>query len=106
MWDSRDDQQHYVKRDWPVRRTLKPGSHNVLSHPLVNPKKIILPPLHIKLGIMKNFVKALKQDSKAMAFLKRKFPRVSEAKLKAGVLCSITDTYEFTELTQFLRSQS
>jgi hypothetical protein len=34
---------------------------------------------------MKNFVKALKKEGRATAFLKRKFPRVSEAKLKAGV---------------------
>ena len=85
MWDSRDDKQHYVKRDWPARDAFKQGSHNVLSHPLVNPQHIILPPLHIKLGIMKNFVKALNPNSNAVAFLKQKFPRVSEAKLKAGI---------------------
>lgn len=85
LWDSRADRQHYIKRDWPSRPALKPGLHNVLSHPLVNPKKIILPPLHIKLGIMKNFIKALKKDGAATDFLKQKFPRVSEAKLKAGI---------------------
>jgi hypothetical protein len=34
---------------------------------------------------MKNFVKALDKNGKGSAFLKRKFPRVSEAKLSAGI---------------------
>ena len=85
MWDSRADKQHYVQHKWPARSTLEPGSHNVVSHSLVNPEKILLPPLHIKLGLMKNFVKALDKESRAFVFLKQKFPRVSEAKLTAGI---------------------
>jgi len=45
-----------------------------------------LPPLHIKLGLIKNFVKAM--DTKGTGFLypKEKFGNVlSDAKLKAGV---------------------
>jgi len=85
LWDSRADKQHYVQRNWPKRSGLEPGSHNVVSHALVNPQKILLPPLHIKLGLMKNFVKALNKEGRAFAFLNKKFPRVSEAKLKAGI---------------------
>uniref|UniRef100_UPI00358E4839 uncharacterized protein n=1 Tax=Myxine glutinosa TaxID=7769 RepID=UPI00358E4839 len=85
LWDSRADKQHYVQRNWPERSGLEPGSHNVVSHALVNPQKILLPPLHIKLGLMKNFVKALNKEGRAFAFLNKKFPRVSEAKLKAGI---------------------
>lgn len=85
MWDSRADKQHYVQHKWPARSTLEPGSLNVVSHALVNPEKILLPPLHIKLGLMKNFVKALDKESRAFVFLKQKFPRVSEAKLTAGI---------------------
>jgi hypothetical protein len=32
---------------------------NVLNNLLVNPEKVFLPPLHIKLGLMKNFVKGV-----------------------------------------------
>jgi len=85
LWDSRADKQHYIQHDWPVRTHLEPGSHNVLSPALVNPNNILLPPLHIKLGLMKNFVKALNKTSRAVAFLKDKFPRISEAKLEAGI---------------------
>ena len=37
MWDSRADEQHYIKCDWPERQALQPGSYNLLSQPLVNP---------------------------------------------------------------------
>jgi hypothetical protein len=32
-----------------------PGEKNVVNPPLVLPENIYLPPLHIKLGLMKNF---------------------------------------------------
>ena len=51
LWDSRADDQHYVRQEWPSRQGLKPGSHNGLSHPLVETGKIFLPPLLIKLGL-------------------------------------------------------
>lgn len=85
LWDSRADKQHYVQRDWPTRPNLEPGSHNVLSQALVNPEKILLPPLHIKLGLMKNFVKALDKKGQSFAFIRDKFPRITEAKLEAGI---------------------
>ena len=44
----------------------------------------MLPPFHIKLGLMKNFVKALK-NGKGFLYLKEKFPRISEGKLKEGI---------------------
>lgn len=85
LWDSRADEQHYIQHDWPSRSGLAPGSHNVVAHALVNPENILLPPLHIKLGLFKNFVKALDRKSKAFNFLKEKFPKVSETKINAGI---------------------
>jgi len=58
QWDSRDKKNHYVNKLWPKRTSLTPGQKNVVS-PLVLPEKIYLPPLHIKLGLMKNFVKGM-----------------------------------------------
>lgn len=58
-----------------------------LGRPLVDPKDVILPPLHIKLGLVKQFIKKLKHQSKAFLHLKNNvFPRLSEAKLNEGVL--------------------
>lgn len=45
-----------------------------------------MPPLHIKLDLMKNFVKAMDTKGKGSLYLKEKFGNVlSDAKLKAGV---------------------
>jgi hypothetical protein len=56
---------------------------NVKNQPLVEPSKILLPSMHLKLGLMKNFVKAMNQE--AFTYLREKFPKLSEAKLKEGV---------------------
>jgi hypothetical protein len=55
-----------------------------LCKPLVDPKKILLPPLHIKLDIMKSFVKALPKTGNCFKYLFKTFPHFSEAKLKEG----------------------
>ena len=84
-WDSRNRAEHYVKRDWPVRNALTPGVKNVVRHTLVDPSRVLLPPLHIKLGLMKQFVKALPKDGECFKYLCKKFPGLSEAKLKEGI---------------------
>ena len=84
--DSRATAEHYVRKDWPPRVTYIPGNANIKEVPLVDPKNVLMPPLHIKLGLMKNFVKQLgKSKSKGFAFLCNKFPNISEAKLKEGI---------------------
>jgi len=54
---------------------------NVENQQLVEPSQILLPSMHLKLGLMKNFVKAMNQES-AFTFLRETFPRLSEAKFK------------------------
>ena len=44
-----------------------------------------MPPLHIKLGLIKQFVKALVHESTAFKHLEAVFLKLSEAKIKAGV---------------------
>ena len=41
--------------------------------------------MHLKLGLMKNFVKAMNQEEAAFTYLREKFPRLSEAKLKESI---------------------
>lgn len=84
-WDSRARDKHYELKMWPIRQSLEPGEKNVLHHPLAPQNKIILPPLHIKLGLMKNFVKAMNRESVAFQYIREKFPKVSDAKIKEGV---------------------
>ena len=48
-----------------------------------NPDKVLIPQLHIKLRLMKNFVKAMgKHHSNGFKFLCKKFSQLSHTKLK------------------------
>ena len=58
LWDSRAKDQHYVKKDWPLRTESIPGGKNLIAYPLVPRDKIIFSLLHVKLGLMKQFVEA------------------------------------------------
>lgn len=84
-WDSRDRAQHYVKKEWPAREQLVPGASNIINEPLVDREKILFPPLHIKLGLMKQFTRALDKDGRCFNYLCRAFPGVTIEKLKAGI---------------------
>jgi hypothetical protein len=102
-WDSRARSQHWKQKHWTLRTSLEPGSKNILRNRIVDRKKILLPPLHIKLGIMKQFFKALPETGNCFKYLCKTFPHLSEAKLEEGVfvgpdirkLCSMkTSSYE------------
>lgn len=85
-WDSRARDEHYVKSIWPSRNNLEVGSKNILKINLIPVEKILLPPLHIKLGLFKQLVKAMKMmNSNAFRYLFVKFSNLSEAKIKEGV---------------------
>ena len=71
-------------KNWPARKDLTPGSHNVLNSSLIERSEILLPPLHIKLGLAKQFVKALKPTSRAFRHITQMFPSISEANVKGG----------------------
>ena len=79
-WHSRDKKNHYVNKLWPKRTSLTPGEKNVVTPPLVFPEKIYLPPLHIKLGLMKNFVKGMDKTCRGFEYVRNKFPNVSDEK--------------------------
>ncbi|GBM21862.1 hypothetical protein AVEN_32850-1 [Araneus ventricosus] len=85
LWDSRAIALHYIKIDWPQRASFKPGEMNVRHPLLAEPHKIIIPPLHIKLGLVKNLVKAMDKNGPAFKYRHEKFPRLSVAKIKEGV---------------------
>jgi hypothetical protein len=73
-WDSRDRKYYYIQKLWPKRESLVPGQKNVTNTQLINPEKVYLPPLHIKLGLIKKFVKAMDQNSAGVIYLKVSFP--------------------------------
>ena len=83
--DRRAVSQHYKQKDWGSRSTFFPGEHNLKENPLVDMNKVLLPPLHIKLGLMKNFVNALHKNGAAFQHLSTVFPGLNAAKLKEGI---------------------
>lgn len=85
LWDSRAKSEHWIKTDWPKRENLTVGKQNVINTALVSREKIILPPLHIKLGLMKQYVKALDKNGCCFSYISRKFHGLSKEKLKAGI---------------------
>ena len=80
-----DKKNHYIKKEWPKRESLMPGQKNVVHLSPVNSDMIIQPSLHIKLGLFKNF-KALDKNGAGFHYLKEKFPRVSDSKIKEEIL--------------------
>jgi len=69
-WDSRTQSLHYSRKDWLAIKSLEPGIMNVENQPLVELSKILLSSMHLKLGLMKNFVKAMNQEDAAFTYEK------------------------------------
>ena len=63
--DSRAKDKHYKINDWSTRENSFQGEKCVRNRPLVDKDKILLPPLYIKLWLMKNFVKAMNKHGKS-----------------------------------------
>nr|XP_047125236.1 uncharacterized protein LOC124807409 [Hydra vulgaris] len=85
LWDSRAKEDHWKKVVWPARENMTVGASNIINEPLVDRGKIIFPPLHIKLGLMKQFVRALDKDGQCFKYICRFFPGLSMKKIKAGI---------------------
>jgi len=66
----RGQEEYDVNKPWPKRTSLTPGEKNVVNTPLVLPENIFLPPLHTKLGLMKNFVKGLDKTGRGFQYLR------------------------------------
>lgn len=52
LWDTRFAGVQYTQRDWPLREKFSLRRHNIIETPLVPIEKVLVPPLHIKLGIV------------------------------------------------------
>ena len=105
LWDSCAKHEHFIRNEWPARGNVSLGVHNIQYEPLVQSDKVIIPPLHIKLGLFKNFVKALRSNSEPMKIIKETFPKLSLAKVKEGVFVG-PDTRKLLKSQQFTDSLS
>jgi hypothetical protein len=69
-WDSQDKKNHYVNKLWPKQTSLMPGEKNDINPPLVLLEKIYLPPSHIKLDLMENFVKGTDKNGHGFEYVR------------------------------------
>ena len=57
----------------------------MINEALVEREQIVFPPLLIKLGLIKQFVKALNKDGDCFKYLRTRFHRLSDEKVKSGI---------------------
>ena len=69
----------------PKRNEFTVGEKNIRNESLVPPDKVILPPLHIKLGLIKQYRKSLEKGGECFKYICQKFSFLSYEKMKAGV---------------------
>ena len=60
-----------------MKTELKPGDENVIVNHPVPTDKLTVPFLHVKLGLMKQFVEALDKEGKCFEYLCNTFPGIS-----------------------------
>jgi len=77
---------HYLKRDWPQRKSLKVGEKTVQQTPSTGrmAQNLATAPAH-QTRSDDSFVKAMDRTGSTFKYLAEKFPRLSEAKIKEGV---------------------
>lgn len=87
LWKGRDDASNYCGFGCAPRLTYQIGKESIDHLPTVNPKNVILPPLHLKLGLVRNFTKAMERDSEGFKYLLKFFEKeLSPAKIKNGTM--------------------
>ena len=85
LWDSRDSVAQYLNRDWPQQIKFSVENNSAKWEALLDPRKILLPLLHLKLGLMKQFVRAPNKSPQllgiskisSLSWLQQKFKPVS-----------------------------
>jgi len=75
-WDSRAKGKLYKIKDCPIGKLIS-GGNCVRNHPVFTKDTILLPPLHINLGLMESFVKAMNKRGK---YLRKQFPKFGDAR--------------------------
>ncbi|GAB0099934.1 uncharacterized protein DMENIID0001_158370 [Sergentomyia squamirostris] len=73
------------KLEWDERTEFVRNEHSIRGGQIVHNKNILIPPLHLKLGLMTQFVKAVGTESECYKYLQEAFPDRTEAKLKEGI---------------------
>ena len=64
------------------------GKSNFKREPLIEPQGVLMPPLHIKLDLIEQFVIALDNESAAFKYL-QDLLNLSETEVKAGIFIGL-----------------
>lgn len=83
-WDRRYKENHDIQMERP-KRVFTAGQKSVVQLSLVDSDMILLPPLHIKLGLYKCIVKAMDTNADGFHYSKETFPGVGDAIIKEGI---------------------
>lgn len=102
-WDSRSKIDQYQCKHWIKRTSENEKRLNLFNKPLItNIDDILLPPLHIKLGIAKKFIEvAVKHSDEVFECLKNIFPKLSKEKIKNGMIALLNIFHIFPYLLTF-----
>ena len=84
-WNIRVRHKNWVQKDWRSTEHLLVREQNIENEALASCDKIIFPPLHIKRGLIKKFVKALNKEGQCFRYLRSSFAGLSVEKLKSGI---------------------
>ena len=85
LWNSRARDVHWEQKEWPPKIDMTANKADITDEPLVPRDKVIILPLRIKPGLMKQFVKALLVDGCCFNYICNFFPGFRNEKFKAGV---------------------
>jgi hypothetical protein len=77
-----DSDSESENKKWPLHSETTPGQKNLIHPALVNKYKVYLSPINIKLAFIKIFVKLMAKERGEFAYLRKKIPKISEAKRK------------------------
>lgn len=87
VWNYRFHWNQYQERNWMPQTEFRRKHARIIHEALVPIEKIFLPALHLKLGLVKSFIKVL--SPKAVDHLMLIFPRLYAGKIKEGLSISI-----------------
>lgn len=100
LWEGRKNDLHYdYSHKWAPRNRFKIGEASQEKEPLVKDRsKILLPPLHIKLGLVRNFTMKLHRDGVAYECLLKIMKKLGVSAAKVG---NGENVYKFDILFKF-----
>ena len=89
IWDSRYKGNQYNCNNWILRTPENQQNLKLHNNPIIEDvNDILLPPLHIKLGICGKFIEVVVKDvDGAFDCLQSIFPKLSADKIKSGTYC-------------------